>query len=414
MSRRQSQHSVTPPAAARLHVVHVVLSLDVGGLERNVVNQVREGQKLGQRVSIVCLNHPGSLAPQVDAMGAVVVALGKRPGLRPRTVMQVRRVLRELAPDVVHTHQLATLLYGGAAARLLRVPVVVHTEHGREPYATRLKTRLLARVAGSFCNLFYCLTAEMAGEVRAANVVAARKIRVIKNGIDVSRFLEPPSDTEAVRRSLGIPLDAPVIGTVGRLTEVKRQDVLIRAFSRVLGQVPDAHLVLVGDGPMLAELRGLAATLGIVERVHFAGAQPSSAPFLHSMDVFALTSRSEGMPQAVLEASVVGVPVIASRVGGLPEVITDGETGLLFPSGDDTALASALVDLLGDESRRRRLGAAALSRVETTFSVARMASDYHRDFLAFLGAGTAAITHPAGAVAPRDNRTPALREVGAA
>jgi glycosyltransferase involved in cell wall biosynthesis len=299
-------------------------------------------------------------------------------------VLRVRRALRELRPDVVHTHQLATLLYGGAAARSLGVPVVVHTEHGRERYATRLKTRLLGRTAGRFCDIFYCLTADMAGEVRAARVVPDRKLRVIHNGIDVAKFQAVTDDRAATRAALGVPTDAPLIGTVGRLSEVKRQDVLIRAFARVRQTVPAAHLVLVGDGPLLKDLQSLAAALDVADAVHFAGYQPHSGPFLRAMDVFALTSRSEGMPQAVLEASVIGLPVVTSRVGGLPEVIEEGVTGLMFPSGDDGALAAALCELLSNRARRQSLGSAARARVETKFSVARMAGDYHRDFLQLL------------------------------
>jgi sugar transferase (PEP-CTERM/EpsH1 system associated) len=378
------QRPAAPATDSPLHVVHVVLSMTIGGLERNVLNQVREGQKLGQRVSLVCLDEPGLLAPQVDALGADLVAIGRKPGLRPGMILKVRRVLEAMRPDVVHTHQLVTLLYGGAAARLLRVPLVVHTEHQRESYATRRRTRLLGRLAGRFCDRFYCLTAETADELRSARIVPDRKIRVIQNGIDVAKFLEAPDDGRDVRRSLGIPADAPLIGTVGRLYEVKRQEVLIRAFARLREHVPAAHLVLVGDGPRHDELSGLARSLGMADVVHFTGFQPHSGPFLRAMDVFALTSRSEGMPQAVLEASVSELPVVASRVGGLPEVVDHGISGILFEPGDDVALANTLLDLLADPVRRRQLGAAARARVEKKFSVARMASEYHRDFLDLL------------------------------
>ena len=366
--------------ASHLHVVHVVLSLDVGGLERNVVNQVREGQKLGQRVSVVCLERPGTLAEQVRALGGKVVSLDKRAGLRPGLVLRMRRVLAALRPDVVHTHQLATLLYGGMAARTLGVPVVLHTEHGREPYATRRKTRILGRLAGCFADRFYCLTQDMASAVRAAGV-AGDRVRLIQNGIDISKFTETVYDTAALRQSLSIPLDAPLIGTVGRLSEVKRQDVLICAFARVRDRYPDARLILVGDGPLLEELRALANGIGIGDAVHFVGYQPHSAPYLQAMDIFALTSRSEGMPQAVLEASVMGLPVVASRVGGLPEVINDGVTGILFEPGDDQGIATALCDLIADPQRRRELGAAAKARVQVNFSVTRMAGEYQRDAL---------------------------------
>jgi len=371
--------------AVRPHVVHVVLSLNVGGLERNVVNQVREGRKLGQRVSVLCLDDPGTLAAQVITMGSELISLSRRPGLRPGMVLQVRRALQALRPDVVHTHQLATLLYGGAAAKMLRVPVVLHTEHGREPYASRWRTRLLGRVAGRCCDRFYCLTADMANEVRSARIVSDRKISVIQNGIDVSRFTEVRYDTARLRQSLAIPPHAPFIGTVGRLTEIKRQDLLIRAFAKVREHVRDAFLVLVGEGPLLDSLRELAWRLGVADCVRFVGYQPHSGPYLQAMNVFALTSRSEGMPQAVLEALVTGLPVVASRVGGLPEVIEDGVTGMLFESGNETALAEILHELIRDREKAHRLGTAARASVESRFSVARMAADYHRDMFSLLG-----------------------------
>jgi sugar transferase (PEP-CTERM/EpsH1 system associated) len=369
--------------------VHVVLSLDVGGLERNVVNQVREGQKLGQRVSVVCLERPGTLASRVRELGARVISLDKRAGLRPGMILRMRRALAVLRPDVVHTHQLASLLYGGIAARTIGVPVVLHTEHGRERYATRRKTRLLGRIAGHFADRFYCLTGDMASAVRAAGVAEGR-VCLIQNGIDISTFTEAVCDRDALRQSLSIPPDAPVVGTVGRLSEIKRQDVLICAFARVRDTFPDAHLVIVGDGPLLEDLRSLADGIGIAEAVHFVGYQPHSAPYLRAMDVFALTSRSEGMPQAVLEACVMGLPVVASRVGGLPEVINDGVTGILCEPEDDQGTADALCVLIGDPQKRRELGAAAKARVEANFSVARMAGEYHRDALALLRARRAA------------------------
>jgi sugar transferase (PEP-CTERM/EpsH1 system associated) len=367
-----------------LHVTHVVLSLDVGGLERNVINQVHEGQKLGQRVSIVCVERPGALAHRVAAMGATLVSLDKRAGLRPIIVRRVMRALEVLRPQVVHTHQLATLLYGGVAARLLRIPLVVHTEHGQEQYASRLRTRMLGRIAGSFSDRFYCLTADTANQIRNRHIVAGRKVRIIQNGINVAQFTECCANADDVRRSLGVALDAPLIGTVGRLTEIKQQDVLLRAFAKVRLYTPDAHLVLVGDGPMREELRQLAVRLGVDECVHFAGYQPDAGPFYQAMDIFALTSRSEGMPQAVLEASVTGLPVVASAVGGLPELIDNGLSGMLFPPGDDAVLAQVLRKLITNPEEGRRMGAAARARVESAFHVGRMAAEYHRDFLELL------------------------------
>jgi sugar transferase (PEP-CTERM/EpsH1 system associated) len=363
-----------------LHVTHILLSLEVGGLERNVINQARLAAEVGQVVSLVCLERPGVLAPQAECHGARVVCLHKRPGIRLGVFRQLKQALRDLAPDVVHTHQIGTLFYAGPAARAARVPFVVHTEHGRQDYARRLRRRLLGRIGGRFADLFFCLTEDMASEVRSQRIVPDRKIRVILNGIDTARYAER-CDAAAVRQSLGIPAEAPVVGTVGRLNEVKRQDLLIRAFSKIRARKSAAHLIIVGDGPLMQPLRNLATGLGLGECVHLVGYQAHTTPYLRAMDVFALTSRSEGMPQAVLEASIAGLPVVASRVGGLPEVVDDGVSGVLFDPGAENALVDALLRILDDPDLGRRMGDAARLRVESRFDVKRMASDYHRHFL---------------------------------
>jgi glycosyltransferase involved in cell wall biosynthesis len=292
--------------------------------------------------------------------------------------------LRHLRPHVAHTHQIASLLYTGLAAGGAGVPVVVHTEHGKERYAERLRTRWLGRLAGRYTARFFCLSQDMAAAIRAHSIVPAGKLRVILNGIDTAQFQEPACE-KRLRENLGIPPGVPVIGTVGRLTPVKRQDLLIRAFARVRKEVPNAHLVLVGGGPLLADLEGLATELEIAGVTHFTGYQPEPERYLHLLDVFALTSASEGIPQALLEASAAGIPAIASQVGGVPEVIDHGRSGMLFPSGDQDALTRGLLTLLTDSTFARRISAAARARVEALFHIRRMAQEYHQQFLELLG-----------------------------
>jgi glycosyltransferase involved in cell wall biosynthesis len=187
-----------------------------------------------------------------------------------------------------------------------------------------------------------------------------------------------------VRAGFGIPPHAPVVGTVGRLSEVKRQDVLLKAFARL--QLPEVapHLIIVGDGPLKDDLQQLAVALGVEDRVHFAGYQAHPERYLGAMNVFALTSRSEGMPLAILEAGAAGIPVVASRVGGVPELIQDGMTGLMFESGNDVALAARLTELLADPALMRRMGKAALDCVRSGFDLSVMAENYQRHYVDLL------------------------------
>ena len=246
-----------------------------------------------------------------------MVCLDKRPGFRPGLVLQMRAALRGLRPDVVHTHEPGPMFYTSVATRGLGVPLHVHTEHGRKDYTNR-RLRWLARTGAKRVRTFYCLTRDMADWVTGHGIVPRDKVRLIHNGIDTTAYRES-DDSVAVRVKLGIPLDALVIGTVGRLVEIKRQDILLRAFARVAALVPNAFLLLVGDGDRRAALEQLSRELEVATRVRFVGTQPSSAPFLHAMTVFALTSRSEGMPQSLLEAAIAGRPQSHRRSAASPK-----------------------------------------------------------------------------------------------
>jgi glycosyltransferase involved in cell wall biosynthesis len=211
-------------------------------------------------------------------------------------------------------------------------------------------------------------------------MVPVHKLEVVPNGIDTSRF---PSrvDRNALRATIGIPPTSPVIGTLGRFDEIKRQDRLIHGFERALRQITDAHLLLVGDGPLGGDLCRLTKKLGIEGRVHFVGYQTRPEDYLSTMDVFALTSQSEGMPLAILEAWASGLPVVVTRVGGLTELVEDDRTGLLVDPEDEVSLAEALVGLIADPTRARRFGGEGRRCVESRYSLRRMCQEYHRLYL---------------------------------
>jgi glycosyltransferase involved in cell wall biosynthesis len=380
-------------AATPLHIAHGVLSLDVGGLERIVVSLARAAVGRGHRVTVVCVERPGQLAGEAEAAGAAVVSLGKPAGRLPEFVEKAGRVLDELRPDVVHTHQIGAAWYLGRAARRLGIPVL-HTEHGNHFARTRkwgeaVRTRLLYYQSVGFIDRFCCVSPEIGSAVTRWWTVPRGKVEVVPNGLptDGRADLPPP---EAVRESLGIPLNAPVVGTVGRLTEVKRQDVMIRAVGRLRQRLPDVRLLLVGDGPERSKLEALARDLGLADRVHFAGYQPCPEQFLRAMDVFCLTSRTEGFPVALLEAWLAGVPTVCTAVGGIPAVVTQGEDGLLIPPGDEDALLEALSRLFNDRTARDRLGRAGEQTVRVRYTLDRMADAYearYRSLLAARGEG---------------------------
>jgi glycosyltransferase involved in cell wall biosynthesis len=305
-----------------------------------------------------------------------VVSVGKPPGFRPGMIPRIATMLREPRPDVVHSHQIGALLYAGPAARLAGVPVVVHTEHGKN-YAGRLRMRLLGRLAARSARRVFAVSGDILREMRDGQVVPPGKLAHVPNGADVDRF-NLADDMAELRREVGLPGEGPVIGTVGRLTGLKRHDVLLRGFARL--RRPTARLLIVGDGPTREELVSLAASLGVTDRVMFAGYQDRPERALAAMDVFALTSDSEGMPLAILEAWAAGKPVVASRVGGVPELVADGRTGLLFAAGDDRALAGCLDRLLNDRPLAGALGEAGRALVRERYDTRVMARAYLRHY----------------------------------
>lgn len=377
-------------ANTRLHVVHGVLSLDVGGLERIVVDLVRTGRQRGHKVSVLCLSTRGLLADAVEEEGGDVICLNKPAGLKRQYISHGAAALAELLPDVLHTHQIGALWYLGSAAKRLGIPAVVHTEHidnvsKEKNWLRKLKTRMLWHQSAYFSDRFFCVSNDIAASAMRWMTVPPKKVHVILNGIDTERYAGL-NCRDLTREEYRIPKAARVIGSVGRLNEVKRQDLLVRAFAKALAEHTDLYLLLVGDGPERHNLELLANQLGICERVRFTGFQKSPERYLAAMDLFALTSRLEGLPLVILEAWAAGLPVISTAVGGVPKVVEDGKSGLLFPSGDEQALLDALRRLLDDQLFAGKLAEEGLAVVRERYSLARMADEYERHYRELMAA----------------------------
>ncbi len=373
-----------------LHITHAVLSLDVGGLERIVISLIQAARQRGHRVSVVCVERPGKLAAEAETAGATVLSLGKPAGRLPDFVQRASRVLADLKPDVIHTHQIGAAWYLGQAARALGGPPILHTEHGNE-FARQtgwwrgLKIRLFLRQTARLIEKFCCVSGEIAGGVTRWRTVPRTKVEVVPNGIRTDSPEGSPSP-ESIRAAQGIPENALVIGTVGRMAEVKRQDLILHAMAKLSKAIPNVHALLVGDGDQRGKLQELADELGIANRVHFAGYQASPEHYLKAMDVFALTSRSEGFPVSLLEAWLAGVPTVCSAVGGIPNVVTHDVDGLLFPSGDEGTLVALLSHILTDRDTRVRLGQAGNRIVHERYSLNRMATEYEMRYRSLLAA----------------------------
>jgi sugar transferase (PEP-CTERM/EpsH1 system associated) len=354
-------------ASNQLHVVHITFGLTMGGQEKLLVELARHADRSRFALTFVSLGDRGALAGDLEAWGGTVVALGQPSGLKPGLIFRLARLFRRWRPGVVHTHDSRSLIYAVPASRLAGVPWIVHTRHGRDIHATPRQVAVVRHLA-RLVDRFVCVS----GDVEALSIVegiASGRLRTILNGIDVERFAFSGSSP-----------GGPVIA-VARLSPEKDLANLVRAAAIAGGRDPDLRVEVAGDGPCLPELRHLVAELGLEERVSFLGEVRNVPVLLARAGLFVLPSRSEGISLTLLEAMARGLPVVATLVGGTPEVVVDGQTGLLVPSGDPAALADAILRLRFDPEAGRRMGEAGRQRVERVFDVRRMVADYEALYL---------------------------------
>jgi glycosyltransferase involved in cell wall biosynthesis len=354
----------------RLTIAHVLPSFGVGGQERVALDLAGRQLALGHGVTAFSLAPPpdGPLAADFHAAGVATETVSKGPRLDPTLVVRLAARLRRRGADVVHTHNPLALIYGAPAAALAGA-AIVHTKHGENLDTGRQV--LLRRAAATLVDAFVAVSETTAESARATRDVAPHKLSVVANGVDLARFGPDGAARAEVRRELGLAGDAWVVGTVGRLVDLKNQALLIRALAPT-----NQHLVLVGDGPERTALERLVAELGAAARVHFAGRRADVPRWLRAFDVFALPSRSEGLPLVVPEAMATALPVVATRVGGVPQVVDDGSTGFLVASEDEVALRDRLVELARDRERARAFGARARALALERYSLDRMSEAY--------------------------------------
>jgi sugar transferase (PEP-CTERM/EpsH1 system associated) len=301
-----------------------------------------------------------------------VFELQRRPGTDVALIGALYRTFRRERPHIVHTHAWGTLVEGLLAARLARVPLVVHGEHGTlqlKPYQARVQRAAWGRVSR-----LLAVSSRLAERMAATTGFPIERIQVIRNGVDLSRFGHVPRD--AARRELGVPSTAFAIGTAGRLVPVKDQRTLLEAVAVLARRGVDATALIAGEGPLLADLQAQAASLGMSERVRFLGHRPDIERVFAALDVFVLSSVSEGMSNTILEAMASRLAVVATQVGGADELVIDGTTGLLVPSEAPPAMADALEHLARQPAVRATMAAAARARACDDFGIERMLSNY--------------------------------------
>ena len=368
---------------ARPLVLHVVFRFDVGGLENGVVNLINQMPADRWRHGILALTEVSeSFRARVRRDDVAYHALAKRNGHLLKHYPRLHRLFRELRPAIVHTRNLAAL-EATVPAWTARVPVRIHGEHGWDVSdldGSSRSHRLIRTLYRPFVSHYVALSRDLERYLERRVRIPASRIAQIYNGVDTARFRPAPAARTPIT---GCPFNDPalwLVGTVGRMHAVKDQLTLARAFVRARQLAPEAarrlRLIIVGDGPARPEVESILKGAGVLDRAWLPGERTDIPEILRGLDCFVLPSLSEGVSNTILEAMATGLPVVATRVGGNPELVEDGLSGRLVAAANPDALAEAIVGYVQDPAKARRHAKAARAVAESRFSLTRMAADY--------------------------------------
>nr|WP_245795463.1 TIGR03088 family PEP-CTERM/XrtA system glycosyltransferase [Thioalkalivibrio denitrificans] len=363
-------------------VAHVIHRLDVGGMENGLVNLINHMPPGSYRHAIVCMTDYTDFARRIHRDDVTLHSLYKREGKDLRVHLRLRHLLKTLRPDIVHTRNLATL-EAQVTAALSGVKARVHGEHGWDVGdldGSRGKNRLMRRLVRPLVGQYIALSRHQLDYLTRSVGVHPERLSHVCNGVDIRRFSPRPHEWQSPLPEGFVATDSIVIGTVLRMQTVKAPEDLARAFILLRERVPELfprlRLVIVGDGPLFEAVSRMLAEADVDAQAWLPGAREDVPDLMRAMDIFVLPSLAEGICNTILEAMASGLPVIATDVGGNPDLVTVGETGALVPAGQPNALADALVDYLTNADRREREGKAARARAEKEFSMEAMVRGY--------------------------------------
>lgn len=353
-----------------MKILHVVLTLKYGGLEQMVARLAKALNRSGIINEVVCLEEKGDLASDLEKNGIPVFSMDKKPGRDFGLIFKLAKLAKERKADIIHTHNMGALVYGSLAGIVSRIPTI-NTRHGRTGERT-------SRFIWNANRFVVPVSVDTKNFLLKNNRIDATKLKVVYNGVDVKQFDNhlPEEKRSEFKKKLGIAANSFVLMTVGRLSKEKDQETLLKAFRKLIKKNFNGDLILVGDGPLRQKLEEKAKELEVSQRVKFLGFRDDVHDILKIADVFVLPSFREGLSLAILEAMACGKPVVATKVGGTPEVVVEGETGYLVPCGYPERIEVAVMKLYINRKLAAEVGAKGRKRAEDVFGLDKMVAAY--------------------------------------
>jgi len=363
----------------KIILIHFTDALERGGKERVIVDLTKNLDPSMFDSYVLCLNHAGSLAAEIS--GRVLHLRQSNTRLRfLKRILTLAGAVRCLHASDAHFvigHNFSANFYAALSSVICRKKNFVAVLHS---YDSRAENTLLRKVLTRWilgrARATACVSQNVADSFLSIHPRINRGTQhVIRNGVDYSRFTIGPCSGK-IRRQFNLNLSQPVIGTIGHLTSAKALDILINSMKIVTESIPEAALLIVGEGPQKQSLMDLAAANGLEKQIFFLGERKDVQKILNSINIFVLSSIREGLPVSLLEAMACGKPVVVTNVGGIPEVVEDGETGFIVNPSDSAALAGRIIKLLREPGAASEMGARARQRILNHFSVERMSRSF--------------------------------------
>ena len=367
----------------RIHVVQATFGMGIGGMERVIMDLCRYIDPARYRFTICCLSHRGPLADEIEKEGVRVVYSENQSRIaKYLRGFELAQVFRRDRVDILHSHNTTAFIHGLLGAQLAGVPVRIHTDHCKNYKDESLRWMVLENVASRFIDRMVAVSHHTRGELIQYEKIPASKVMVIHNGINPRQG--GAGATDRLRAEFGLTPDQTIIGTVGRLQAQKGLDMLIAAAPAVVAACPNARFLIVGGGSLEPQLRGQALALGLGDRLLFTGWRNDAVDLMQLFDCFVSTSNFEGLPMVLLEAMAASKPIVATAVGGVPEVVQTGVNGVILNTRDTEKLSAELIALVQHPDTLRTLGATARAIYEQRFTAQAMAAAYQQLYESFL------------------------------
>jgi sugar transferase (PEP-CTERM/EpsH1 system associated) len=354
-----------------INIAHVIPAMNVGGREKVVIDILKQLDRTKFNIEVVCLGDKGGLYDEFESTDLPIHFFKKKAGFRPKLFIELKKHFTKHQYDIVHSHNPGSFIYTAIGAELARIPMIINSEHGYS-YDITFRKRLFESFLMNIIDLTLTVSDDLCKKILNRPFVKQSKVKRLYNGIPVEKFLHDVQKRKEIRNFLNVGETTLLIGTIGRLVKVKDHKTLIRSFKIVHQTFPDSKLVIVGEGTRKNELFDLSNQLGLSSEIIFTGTRDDISCILSGLDVFVLSSISEGISITLLEAMAAGLPVVATSVGGNVEIVEDHFSGLLVLPKSPQLMAKALIFMIQNVSKREKFGDTGKKTVMQKFNIKKM------------------------------------------